>query len=600
MALRRKNLTVIMNVADIGEFNSTLSLTQTKSIARFKRSGQPDLMGNHLYVDSSGGIQLCALRTNNGTLDRQPNGQYFWRGIVRYTSYKLIAPEGFVIVTEDGQIGPEITLHDGLTLEFLPRSTIECRFAICRADHAALAAAKLTYQDGTHTWMPLAGDYGPSELPLPSTGQHNYEGQSANEYQAWLQAWRTGEPLGTWESNGARIGPKMPAGHVPPYAQGGDGIDPNHGYERSRSNILLRRWKHSRWMDRMNCAMFGPTGRQLTPTSFSSPQQIQQLRGPGMWQWENDLPPFLVGGWANAQYPHFNVGPTDLQNETWEYKSIWISHYIRAIQDGIAVWEYTHDPMIADDLVMLFEAARFWQFSDRGDEEDSGAYIPPSIRAYMTRINNWQHNGSPDLDRASGWAMYLGSQVNRMGFSRLNWLRKMKVLHDRAMMPATGIAGRKFAPEFPRPDIQGIQTFHEMIIGIGYHAVCTQLDKSASIKLAPLCAAVLDNEAMPTIAETYHPDGTQKGPPHWIWTHINYDELVTLASQYSNGGGDAAHVSQVLALAFLADGDVRWLNASLQNWWIAPNLQVKLLGLQGMYDKSWGATLQAVLESQNI
>jgi hypothetical protein len=599
---RRLNLNVVVGVADIGEFVAAMPLTKPKSAARFARAGQPDLMGNHLYVSKTDEVYLCGLRTNNGTLERTTSGSGFsWRGVVRYNSYKVVAPPGYVIVSEDGAVGPELVLHAGETLPFLPRATIQNRFAICLPQHAALAATRLAYADQEPRWQPLAGNYGPSELALPSVEGHNYESTSAAQYQQWLEAWRSGEPIaGNWESVGRRVGPKMPAGEPAPYAHGGNGIDPNHGYEQSRSNILLRRWKHARWMDRMNAAIFDPQGRQLDVNSFASPQQIAQIRGEGHWQWGNELPVFLVGDWANAQYPTFNPGPTDREEEAWGFQSVWISHYIRAIQNGIAVWEYTHDPMVADDLAMLFENMRLVQFADRGDEieHDSSGYTPPSIRAYVYAINQWPRQGTPSLDRAYGWSMYLGAQLRRMGYPTGSWLRKMTIMGDKAMMP-NGIVNRNYDSHFPASTTQGVQIFHEMIIAIGYHAACTQLRRSPANKLTRLCAAVLDNSAMPTVAEEYSPDGSVKGPPHWIWTHINNTQPVRIKAEHSNGGGDAAHVSQVLALTFLATQDPRWLNASLNNWVVAEDLQQKLAWLQATADKSWGGTLQAVLESQN-
>jgi hypothetical protein len=600
---RRINLRVVMGVAGIGEFEAAMPLTKPKSAARFARSGQPDLMGNHLYVSQDSNVYICGLRTNNGTLDRtMAGGGFYWRGVVRYNSYKVVAPQGYVIVAEDGTVGAELVLHTGDTLPFLPRATIQHRFAICAPDNVALAASRLAFADQDPNWQPLAGNYGPSQLVLPSVGQHDYEAESAAHYQQWLEAWRSGNPIaGNWESVGRRIGPKMPAGDMAPYTHGGNGIDPNHGYEQSRSNILLRRWKHARWMDRMNSAIFDAEGRQLDVNSFPSPQQIASINGAGHWQGNTELPVFLVGDWANAQYPTFNPGPTDREEEAWLFQSVWVSHYIRAIQNAIAVWEYTHDPMVADDLAMLFENMRFIQFADRGDEEEVGqyGYTPPSIRAYMYSINQWPNQGSPFLDRAYGWSMYLGAQLARMGYPRGNWLRKMTVMGDKAMMP-NGIMSRNYAPQFPSPTTQGVQTFHEMIIAIGFHAACTQLGRSPANRMVRLCSSVLDNAAMPTINEEYSPDGAVKGPPHWIWTHINNTQPVRITTAHSNGGGDAAHVSQVLALTYLATGDQRWLNASLNNWVVAENLQQKLATLQAFSDKSWGGTLQAVLESQEL
>jgi hypothetical protein len=588
-----------MGVADVGDFSASLPLAEGKQHARFQRAGQPNLMGNHLYVDSSDGVHLCGLRTNNGTLDRAiSDNAIFWRGVVRYTSYKLTAPVGHVVVMEDGTVGAEVVIYEGEALDFLPRAVFESRFAVCRPELIELAKSKLTYSDiEDHSWEPLAGNFGPSELPLPSVAGHDYENQSASEYRQWIEAWKSGNPQGSWESEAPRIGPRQPAGELQPYAHGGNGINPNFGYERSRSNILLRRWKHSRWMDRMNAAIFDSNGNQMKPADFPAPQQIAQIRGEGMWQWENELPIFLSGGWDNAQYAWFNAGPSSRREDVWAYKSVWISHYIRAIQHGIAVWEYTHDPMIADDLEMLFQHMRFVQFSDRGDEiEHDHDYTPPSIRAYLYDINEWPHQGSPHCDRAYGWSLYLGAMMHRMGRYQGSWLRKMISMCDKAMMP-NGIVGRNYAAQFPEPNIQGIQTFHEMIIAIGFHAACNQMRRSPANKLRRMCAALLDNPEMPTIPEEYSPDGAVKGPPHWVWTHID-NVPVAITTEHSNGGGDAAHVSQVLALTFLATRDKRWLEASLQNWVVAATLPQKLAWLQANADKSWGGTLQAVLENQ--
>lgn len=595
--LRRK-VQVAIGVAGIGDFVANLPLIEGKQYSRFARSGQPNLMGNHLYVAPSEGVYVCGLRSNNGTLDRSiSSNSFFWRGIVRYTSYTIVAPINHVVVMEDGTVGAEVTLYQGEALDFLPRAVFESRFAICRPELVELAKIKLVYGDiEDHVWEPLAGNFGPSELPLPSIEGHDYEAASAAEYQHWLDAWLTNTPAGTWESEAPRIGPRQPAGELEPYAHGGNGINPNFGYERSRSNVLLRRWKHSRWMDRMNVAMFDENGNQVKPADFSSPQQIAQIRGAGMWQWENELPVFLTGSWDNAQYVWFNAGPSPRREEVWAYKSVWISHYIRAIQHGIAVWEYTHDPMIADDLEMLFQNMRFVKFSDRGDEiqHDSSGYTPPSIRAYLYDINLWPNQGSAHFDRAYGWSMYLGAMMHRMERYQTSWLRKMTIMCDKAMMP-NGIVSRNYAPQFPETNIQGVQTFHEMIIGIGFHAACTQMRRSPANKLRRMCESLLDNSAMPSIAEEYSPDGSVKGPPHWVWTHINSVPL-DITAEHSNGGGDAAHVSHVLALAYLATQDTRWLNASLNHWAVADTLSEKLAWLQATQDKAWGGTLQAVLE----
>jgi hypothetical protein len=110
-----------------------------------------------------------------------------------------------------------------------------------------------------------------------------------------------------------------------------------------------------------------------------------------------------------------------------------------------------------------------------------------------------------------------------------------------------------------------------------------------------MCSSILDNPEMPSIMEEYNEDGTVKGPPHWIWTHLNNVPL-EITAEHSTGGGDAAHVSQVLALTYLATQDPRWLDVSLNHWIVAESLPQKLATLQALPNKSWGATLQAVLE----
>lgn len=586
MQRRRPILNVIMGVADIGDFSAILPIVEGKRHARFNRADSPSLMGSHLYVEQVNGLSICALRTNNGTLDVNKDGTYFWQGIVRYTSYKLVAPVGQVIMMEDGTVGTEIVLYDGEPIEFLPRATFEHRFVVCPAALADQASAYLQYADVDGAWQPLAANYGPSELPLPSIEGHNYEAASAAEYQAWLNAWETGTPLGTWECGAPRVGPRQPAGEVQPYAHGGNGIDPNHGYEQSRSNTLLRRWKHSRWMDRMNAAIFDTAGTQVSVHSFSSPQHIQQIRGDSPWQWENDLPVFLTSDWDTANYVVFNGGPAVRREEVWQHKSVWVSHYIRAIQNGIAVWEYTHDPMIADDLIMLFEHARFLQFSDRDDEpEHLPDYTPPSIKAYKYGS---AHDGNVNLDRAAGWAMYLGAQVHRMGKDNSKWLKAMISLINVSTTPY-GTSGKTWHDEMP-VNTAGVQTFHEMIIAIGYHAACTQMGARSWHKLRTLCFNLLDNPYLPAVEGEY--DSQIKGPPHWVVTHV--DNELTL---YGIGGGDPAHVMQVLALTYLATRERRWLDVSLKHWVVADSLQQKLAWLQSTQDKSWGGTLQAVLEA---
>lgn len=591
---RQANLTVVMGVADHGDFTAVLPIVQGKRNARFTRAGKPDLMGNALYTDISEGVSICALRTDNGTLDKNAAGKYFWRGIVRYNSYKLVAPVGSVLVMEDGTVGTEVVLHSNATLIFQPRATIETRFAICRPELVDLAKAKIRYEDlEGYVWQPLAGNYGPSQSPLPDVSGMGYEATCAAEYESWLAAWRSGQPLGNWESNAKRIGPRMQAGEDAAYTHGGNGISPSHGYEQCRSAVLSHRFKHSRWMDRMFAAIFDSSGKQLTALDFTTPVKIAQIRGAGPWQWQNELTVFLSGGYDNAQYPWYNPGAASQEADTWKWYGVDNAHIIRAILHGIAAWEYTQDPMIADDLVMLFENIRLTEFSDNPNDVAFDAnYTPPSIKALAHRVAQWPHQGL-EIDRAFGWALYLGAQVTRMGFSRRSWLRQMTIVADNAMMP-NGIVSRNYSEYFPNATTQGVQTFHEMIICIGFHAACVQLGRSPNRKLALVCGSILDNPKLPPIE--YGGSGSM-GPPHWIWTHVNRTTPVAIETAHSNGEGDPAHTNHVLALTLQTRPDRRLLETVNKHWFVTANSQAKLAILKTMKDKSWGGTLQAVLEN---
>lgn len=567
-----------MHVAERGDFTATLPIGRGKRFNRFVREGEPAIMGAHLYMNSG----AYALRINNGTLEKDESGNYSWRGVVRYSKLEIVAPPGYVLLTEDYKpAGLSIVLYDGAPVYFLPRAVIETRFFMVRAGVTPVSAFEI---------RPVT-EYGPSNLPLPDVSNINYEAVSAASYEAWLNAWNSGNPLGSWDSQTRRIGAQMAAGDPAAYTHGGNGIDPNHGYEQCKSGVLLRRFKHSRWMDRMNAAIFDGRGRQLTVHDFNAPMQVAQIRGAGFWQWQNELPAFLTGDWNNTQYAYFNPGPADAGQ--WDMYSVDPAHIIRAISNGIAVWEYTRDPMVADDLLMLFENIRFTDFSDRGDEvEYNPSYTPPSLRALNYRVRKWPHQGL-EIDRAFGWALYLGAQVNKMGFGRRVWLKKMLDIANDAMMP-NGIVSRNYSDYFPAPTIQGVQTFHEMIICIGYHAACTQLEQDPSNKLKLVCSNVL---GMPSINGEYSPNGDTKGPPHWIWTHVNNTQQIPVSSETSTGSGDPAHVCQVLALAYLSTQDTQWLELAKQHWFVVQDLQAKLAVLKTMTDKSWGATLQAVLEN---
>jgi len=583
---KQPSLTIVMGVVDSGDFSCVLPLGNGKKYNRFVCSGQPALMGAHVYTENTEGVALCSLRINNGTLERDAAGKWMWHGIVRYDSLRITAPHGNVIVTEDGEITPTLTLHTGDILSFLPRATISQRFAVCRPELIALAAIKLRMEDlEDHQWQPLKGSYGPSKILLPNVDNQNYEASSLAEYEAWVNAWRTGEPKGGWESVAPRIGPRMGAGESAAYTHGGNGIDVNHGYEQCRGNTLLRRFKHNRWMDRMNVAIFDGRGRQLTVLDINT--SVQQINGPGFWQGQNDLSTFLGGEWGDAQYPQFNPGSSTNADE-WNVRSIDTAHMIRAASNGIAVWEYTRDPMIADDLVMLFENTRFTEFSDREDAvPHDPSYTAPSINAMAYQINLNPHDGA-EIDRGFAWSLYLGAQVHRMGFDRTSWLSKMVSLMDEAVMP-NGIVGTYHSDYFPA-NTTGIQTFHEMLVWMAYHAAQTQLKKSPAAKLTAVCTTILD---MPSINDEYW-QGTVKGPPHWIWTHVN-SVPVPVSVANSNGGGDAAHTNHLLALTYMSTRRVGWLDVSLRHWFVASSREAKLADLRAMSDKSWGACLEAVL-----
>ena len=563
--------------------------------SRFKAPGAKHVAGAHLYVAQSGRALVCGVRPNNGTLEADGT----WQGVFSYSDVVLEARGAGspVIVLETGEIGTSHTWNE--TRTFLPRSGFRIRFAVAPTVAEAKAALYLDDLDCE------LDEYGPTESRLPDVTEHlaGYRQDYGTRYAQSRQTRALLRPKG------------VPGAPKDGMAPGGDGIFPDgHGYQQCREYVLHSRAAADDWLDRVGpIYLYDSKGRQLGPFSFETPVLPAEVQR-GARNTNRDLPPFLEmqRGWGNQEYRRLTP---DAGTALWDWQELATSHMIRCVHHAIAAWEYTHDEMLRDDLVALFQARVFLDWQHRPDcpirPEGVGGYWPDSLTNYLAQAKRHPHNGAP-IDRAFAWIGYLGAQCARMGHAgAIDFLRQWVDLVETSHTP-DGINNVMHASSYMPGNVQGTQLFHDALIKWAYFAACKQLDRNPLRLLRLWVNRVLDNPALGLLPYKY--DTKAVAPPWWIATHID-GQPVRISKENATGcgkpgwstdyGGSIEHIFPVIAATARAAEDAGDFAAATQvlkiglNVWIPHSaLDVRLNWLASASEKNWKAELQSVLEQR--
>jgi hypothetical protein len=551
-----------------------------KKWSRFKAPGLPHLAGAHLYIEQRGSAYLCSLCVNNGTLEDDKS----WQGIFSFSDFQLtITGLTNKVVVMDREL-------DGGVYTFAPRTKFSIRFAVAATEEQARAV--LHYGD-RGPWEPLAGDYGPTNMNLPNVDQHlaYYEQEQEAKCVSDLAV-----PVSLFHHKGLQDAP------LDGMAPGGDGILPDgHGYKKCRPYILHSRRAFDDWMDRVGPVfLYDSKGRQLSVNSFQNfvPHAEVQV---GPKQTNRDLPMFLTmeKGWGQQEYRRLTH---DDGKTYWEWQAMAISHIIRVLHHGIACWEYTHDPMIADHLLAVFRAFQFLDFSHHAQAplDDPWHF---SLKKYLADAHANPHNGA-QIDRAAAWMGYLGAQLVRMEqLSIIPWLEMWCELMEVSATP-DGINNVLPYHSYMPTNTLGTQLFHDALIKYAYLASCLTLGRDGSVLLRLWCYSVLNNRRLPFLV--YPWNAQQFGPPWFIATHVDgiavriSGENATGCGKpgYSTGySGTVEHLWPVLAGTYRMTAEAFILKFGLKVWIIHPTNEARLAYCETQAEKNWIAEMQSVLEN---
>jgi hypothetical protein len=583
----------------------------TKNWRRFKESTSKDLLGVHNYINLQNGIYEGELSINNGVIPF--DGKLYFTDITAnlddptYEIRTLPYPNSQIVGRAWSIINPLVSGNN----IFLPKWYLKRRYVICKVGTPVELTDSILKYNST-TIPSSVTNYGPFNMTQPVTDRIDENQRCTLNNNSLLNALNTGAAIyltGIADVEFGAFGGWMPNGSIYGGAPAGDGIYPYTGFEQCPAAILQHRIMYNLNWDRMPIACYNLDGTPVRLEQWATFNDSipQIMKGEPTKQGQTELIAFLDGDYNTYHYKIYNPdlnGTCSYENGLWQFAAYDIAHLRRCSHNGEVVYEYTKNPMIAEDMDMVTEYIRQFGWGNRSDSKVipnyPGDFIPHTLKSMLYDVQTNPGQGA-FVDRAYGWAMYhhaLLKHINPDNNLVLSWMQDAITLFGLAA-DSHGIVQRDYHPPYMPPNVNGTQSFHTSIIALGAIAVARIIrGPSTRTVLLNLCNNLYN--LLGTKPYEYAP--AEVGPPHWLWTYENGNYIDPLDVNLGDVNGDPTHVLAVLAETSRFVGSRLPLSYSLKQWVPDTSFAARKVRLDGVpwSQKNQTAGMQSIIDSLNL